>query len=394
MPSLLPLQNGFGRAVLTAAPLLLAGCGVLYNAMPSAGPLRGQVESATEDKQNKGVVILDVNEAVTKRLALQKKPRLFSEVLGDGEENTYQLTAGDVVEITVWEAPPASLFGGAVVDPRSNLSTSRAMSFPEQMVAEDGTVSVPFAGRIPAGGHLPRDVEEEITKRLRGKANQPQVLVRVVRNNGTAVTVVGEVASSVRMPLTPRRERLLDAIAAAGGVRQPVTRMTVQLTRGSAVHSLPLDTIIQDPQQNVLLKPGDVVTAVFHNRTFTVLGAMGKNEEIPFEAIGVSLAQALARAGGLVDSRADAQGVFLFRFEDRSVFEGQKVPLTADGKVPVVYRANLKDPATFFSAQRFPIQQGDVLYVSSSSAAELQKFLNLVSSVFYPAVVIRGLVVQ
>jgi polysaccharide export outer membrane protein len=329
---------------------------------------------------------------MTRRLALQKRPRLFSESLGDEPERAHELTAGDIVEITVWEAPPAALFAGTTVDPRMGASTSRAMSFPEQMLADDGTISVPFAGRIRASGHLARDLEDEITDRLKGKAHHPQVLVRIVRNNGKAVTVVGEVSTSLRMPLSPRGERLLDAIAAAGGVKHPISKLMVQLTRGDAVYSLPLDTVIRDPRQNITLKSGDVVTAVFQNRSFTVLGATGKNEEVPFEAVGISLAQALGRAGGLQDTRADAQGVFLFRFEDRSVLEGNpNVPVSTDGRVPVIYRANLKDPATFFSAQSFPIQPGDVLYVSNSSVAELQKFLNVVASVFYPAVVLRGI---
>jgi polysaccharide export outer membrane protein len=265
------------------------------------------------------------------------------------------------------------------------------MSFPEQIIADDGTINVPFAGRIDAKGLLPADVETEVAKRLKGKANQAQVLVRTIRNNTSSVTIVGEVNGSHRMALSPRGERVLDAIAAAGGVKAPISRVTVQVTRGSEVHALPLDSIIRDPQQNVVLKPGDVLTAIFQNQSFTVLGATTRNEEIAFEATGITLAQALARAGGLQDVRADAQGVFLFRFEDARVFAGHaSVKANAEGKVPVIYRANMKDPATFFHAQQFPMQHGDLVYVSNASAAEWQKFLNIVSSVVYPALIIQS----
>ena len=220
------------------------------------------------------------------------------------------------------------------------------------------------------------------------KANQPQVLVRVIRNNTANVTVVGEVTSSTRMPLTARGERLLDALAAAGGTRQPVNKMTLQLTRGNQVQALPLDTIIRDPKQNIVLLPGDVVTSLFQPLSFTVLGATGKNEELNFEAQGISLAQALARAGGLQDARADAQGVFIFRLESPAALElnGRIVPTTPEGKIPVIYRVNLKDPATFFVAQSFPVQNKDVMYVSNAPAAELQKFLNIVVSAIYPVI--------
>jgi polysaccharide export outer membrane protein len=194
------------------------------------------------------------------------------------------------------------------------------------------------------------------------------------------------------MPLTARGERLLDALATSGGVRQPVNKMTLQLTRGSTVQSLPLQMIIQDPNQNILLQPGDVITALYQPLSFTVLGATGKNEEINFETQGISLAQALARSGGLNDARADARGVFVFRFEDERALDWPaSAAKTPEGKVPVIYQVDLRDPASFFVAQNFPVQNGDVLYVANAPAAELQKFMNIVVSAFYPAAVAKSL---
>ena len=212
-------------------------------------------------------------------------------------------------------------------------------------------------------------------------------MVRVTKNATSNVTVVGEVAQSLRMPLTDKGERLLDSIAAAGGVRQPVGKMTLQLTRGEIVQTMPLDAVIQDPKQNVFLQPGDVVTALFQPHSFTALGATGKNEEIPFEAQGISLAQALARSGGVLDQRADARGVFVFRFEDPAAVDNAeaKAQMTPDGKVPVVYRIDLKDPRSFFVAQSFPVRNRDVMYVSNASAAELQKFMNILTSIVFTA---------
>jgi polysaccharide export outer membrane protein len=258
------------------------------------------------------------------------------------------------------------------------------------MVSSEGTINIPFAGHVSVAGHNPQWIEDEIAQRLKGKANQPQVLVRVIRNATATVTVIGEVTTSARMPLTARGEKLLDALAISGGVRQPVNKMTLQLTRGSQVQALPLDMIIRDPKQNIVLQPGDVITALYQSLSFTVLGATGKNEEVNFEAQGISLAQALARAGGLNDAHADARGVFIFRFEDAAALDWPSPPATTpEGKVPVIYQVDLKDPSTFFVAQSFPVQNKDVLYVSNAPAAELQKFLNIVVSVIYPLSVIK-----
>jgi polysaccharide export outer membrane protein len=236
-------------------------------------------------------------------------------------------------------------------------------------------------------GKTPRQIEADIVQRLRGKANQPQVIVRVANNASANVTVVGEVSKSLRMPLTPKGERLLDAIAAAGGVSQPTNKTTVQLSRMGKVVAMPMDQIIQDPAQNVHLQPGDVVTAVTKPLSMTVLGATGKNEEVNFEAQGISLAQAMGRAGGLADNRADARGLFVFRFEDPMVLpeQGKGRIQTAEGKVPVVYRVDLSDPRSFLVAQQFPIKHQDVVYVSNAPAAELQKFLNILTSTVFTA---------
>ena len=376
----------FGAWVLcVCAGVLLPGCAGVPEWIAAAGPSRDEVQENREERRAEGIQVVDVNQAVARKLLASRKLGLFSESFPTTTQQAYVAGPGDVLEVSLWEAPPAMLFGGAVVDPRVGAATARVVTFPEQMVSGEGTINMPFAGQIPVAGRTPQQIEAEIAQRLKGKANQPQVLVRMIRNNTANVTVVGEVAASARVPLTARGERLLDALAAAGGVREPVNKVTLQLTRGNQVHSLPLETIIRDPRQNIVLRPGDVVTALFQPLSFTVLGATGKNEEVNFEAQGISLAQALARAGGLQDSRADARGVFIFRFEEANAVDWPTPPVTTpEGKVPVIYEVNLKDPATFLVAQNFPMQNKDVVFVANAPGTQFQKFLTLIVSSIYP----------
>jgi polysaccharide biosynthesis/export protein len=368
------------RGVGLSLALLLAACAQMPTSGPSAEAVREPATAAA-----KAVQVVDVDDRVVRQLQATRKVRLFSETLTQTGTTGLRIGAGDALEMHIWEAPPATLFGAGAVDARAP-STARSVTLPEQTVDHDGMLTVPFAGRVKAAGLTPRELELEVVRRLQGKANQPEVVVRLTRNNSASVTVVGEVSSSVRMPLTAGRERLLDALAAAGGVRQPVSKMTLQVTRGSEFHSLPLDLVIRDPRQNVALLPGDVITALFQPLSFTALGATGRNEEINFEAQGISLAQALARAGGLIDNRSDAQGVFLFRLEAPEALSWPRQPVstTPDGLVPVVYRIDLRNPASFFVMQSFQMNNRDVLYVSNAPLAELQKFLNLVFSVAFP----------
>jgi polysaccharide export outer membrane protein len=338
------------------------------------------------------IKIVDVNEEVTQRLVAQRTRHLFSEVLSNRPDQLQVIGAGDFLVVSIWEATPATLFGNTQINPTGLPTPSLATTLPEQPVDGKGCITVPFAGRVPAAGKTLPDIAAEIKQRLAKKANQPEVLVLQTRNLSSTVTVVGEVTTSIRVPLTAAHERLLDALAFAAGVKQPVNKTTIQITRGEGVYALPLETIIQDPRQNIPLQSGDVITALFQPLSFTALGASGKNDEINFETQGITLAQALARSGGLIDSRSNPSGVFVFRLEKRSAeaASGQgadaaaTTTTTAQGLVPVVYRVDLKDPRSLFWIQSFPIKDKDVLYVSNAPVAELQKFLNLLFTFAYP----------
>ena len=363
--------------------------------LPDSGPNRTRVSDIRQDSNAANIQVIDVNSAVAQQLAASEQQNLFSEVFKAPTSFTDTVGAGDEVSISIWEAPPAALFGSATTSgsgssdsaSSSMPATSHSTDIPDQVVSSDGTLEFPFVGRITVAGMSPAQIEDLIGKKLEHKAHLAQVLVRVVHNSTANVTVVGEVSTSLRMPFTPKREHLLDALAAAGGSKSPNNKLSVQLTRGNVVATLPLETIIRDPRQDIELRPDDIVTVLFQPFSFTVLGATGKNDEIDFEAKGISLAQALARSGGLNDSRANPRAVFIFRFESDCALDWPSPHFTEpNGKVPVVYRVDMSDPSTFFVAQNFHIKDKDVIYVSNAPATELEKFLGIISPITVPAI--------
>ena len=377
---------------LSLLSALVTGCAT------SAGPSRQAVEKAPARSSLYGMQLVDITNDVAQRVNVEPLQGDFASNLGDASPVGTRVGVGDALEITIWEAAPAALFGTANIGGmpesgvNSQLQTSRANTLPVIEVGPSGSVTIPFAGQIPAAGRTLREIEQEIVSRLSGKAHLPQAIVRIARNATLNVTVLGDVRQPQRVPLTPRGERLLDILAQAGGTSQPLERMTIQVTRGGIVQRMAASDLVRDPRQNIILQSDDVITAFFQPYSFTILGAAGKNDEVRFEGAGITLSQALGRIGGLQDDRADPRGVFLFRWDDPKLL-GQVatgVQPNAEGKVPVIYRADLKQADTFFAAQRFGMRNGDVMYISNSQLSDLQRFVNIVASSLLPVATVRN----
>ncbi|MFY7836004.1 MAG: polysaccharide biosynthesis/export family protein [Novosphingobium sp.] len=389
-----PSTGKIARIVLLAGLMATASaCTSLGASGPSGSAVRKSADQPVGDAR---IRIVPLTDAVARRVLASRAASSFSETLGEGVAVGNIVGKGDVLDISVWESPPAVLFGSSAVEARlSSAGSLRSTAIPEQMVDDAGRIIVPFVGQVMAAGRSTRAIEAEIVSRLAGKAHEPQAVVRVTRNASANVTVVGDVASSARVPLTVRGERLLDVIAGAGGVRQPVGKTTIQVSRRGQTFAMPLEAIIRDPRQNVRMQPEDVITAYFQPYSFVAMGATGANAEVPFESTGITLAQALGRIGGIRDDRANPKGVFIFRLEDPAALDPALVagsPTTPDGKIPVIYNVNLADPASFFVAQGFSIHNGDVVYASSAPIADLQKFVNIVSSMAFSIVGITNVV--
>jgi len=240
---------------------------------------------------------------------------------------------------------------------------------PDQQVASDGAISIPYAGRIAAAGRTPSEVQHTIEKRLGPKALDPQALVIVKRSAANSVSVAGEVIGGARVPLSPGGDRLLQVIAAAGGAKAPVHDTFVQLSRDGVTAIVPLATLVADPGQDIFAEPGDVLTLVRHPQTFSVFGATGKNAAITFTSDRLSLSEALAKAGGLLDERADPRAVFLLRYEPVSLVQALGQPIAAgahDGLSPIVYRLDLQEARSYLLARRFPMHDKDIIFVADA----------------------------
>ncbi len=362
-----------------------AACSVI----PSAGPTRQQIGEPPPVHQPavSPYFVVDLDEGVLSVLG-RLSASSFNGRFGDARPaGPQRLGVGDVVQVTIWEAAAGGLFSAPVFDRTG--TGARSAVIPEQQVGQDGAITVPYAGRIRVDGRTPRAVEQLIVERLRGQAVQPQALVTITRNVANTATVLGEVTTGGRIPLSARGNRILDVIAAAGGIRTPPHETSVRLARGGMTVSMPLQAIVQHPGENITVHPDDVITVVRQPLTFVAAGATGRNAVIPFEAPGISLLEAVGFAGGLNDWRSDPAGVYLMRQEPAALAQAIGAPAsvtTGERPVRVVYRLDMRDPAAFFRGGEFQMRDKDILYVANAPLTDIQKILQVFNLAVQPAV--------
>ncbi|EJS83242.1 polysaccharide biosynthesis/export family protein, partial [Pasteurella multocida] len=341
----------------------------------------------TQTNTTPSVDVIDLNDHETSKLFNRNQAQSFTQFRQQTSNYADIINVGDTLDVLIWEAAPAILFGGALS--QTGTGGSNLTSLPEQTVSRSGKITIPFLGPVSVRGKTPEQIQKDIAQSLSPLANKPQVIVRLNKNNSANVTVLRQ-GNSVRMPLTSQGERVLDAIAAVGGTTENLQDISVQLTREKEVRTLSLEKLASNPQENILLRSGDVVTLLNKPLSFIGLGALGVNKQVKFSANGLSLAEGIGQMGGLLDNRADPQGVFVFRYipfsqlphKDQSRWKSRGY---SEGmNIPTVYRVNLLDAKSLFWLQQFPIQDKDIVYVSNAPLAEFQKFLRLVFSVTSP----------
>ena len=85
-------------------------------------------------------------------------------------------------------------------------------------VRSDGRISLPLIGELQSSGLTPRQLEAEITKRLKDYVADPAVTVVVQEIHSQKVNVLGMVSHPGSFPLA-KPMTVVDAIATAGGFR-------------------------------------------------------------------------------------------------------------------------------------------------------------------------------
>jgi polysaccharide export outer membrane protein len=359
-------------------PILAALGGCAF--MPASGPASWNVAAGQKDPESLPYSLVRVTKSVVGVLA-KASPRLATAFPDRRLPRDIRFGIGDIVSVTIFEASTGGLF----IPAEAGVRPGNFITIPNQAVDVNGNISIPYAGSIRARGRTQVEVQQAIVDALKNRAIEPQAIVSVVEQKTSLISVLGDVGSPSRFPASAAGERILDAIARAGGPAGPGSDTWVMLERQGRRALAPFGALVYEPINNIYAHPEDTIYLYREPQTFLAFGAFGQlgSQQIPFGAWRLSLAEGVARAGGLSDNVADPASVFLYRGETREVAEALGIDCSPfEGPIiPIIYNINFRDPASYFLASSIEMRNKDVIYISNAVSVEVTKFLTFLSTI-------------
>lgn len=270
----------------------------------------------------------------------------------------YRVGRGDILNITVWDHPELTIPAGSM----------RSAQEAGNWVHNDGTIFYPYIGRVQVEGLKVTEIRDLLAERLAKYIEKPQIDVTVAGFRSQRIYVTGEVQKPGVLPVTNVPLTLIEAISASGGLTDVADWNQVTLLRNGTEQRFSLKQLYQqgNTAQNILLKRNDVLHVARNdaNKVF-VLGEVRQPKSYMMGRSGMTLAEALAEAGGLFEQTANASGVFVIRQAD-----------AGSGKLANVYQLNAKNATALVMAEQFRLQERDIVYVTAAPIARWNRVIS------------------
>ena len=307
------------------------------------------------------------------------------------EDDPYVLGPGDVVRFDIFNVPELT----------NSDSGSRLVSDSLYTVSVDGTLNLPWIGRVPVSGLNLDQADRAVEARYTEFILDPVVTLTVFTPRPVRIAVVGEVnrpgaymtgaggTPDSAEPVVTEMRTVIQAIQTAGGITQLADIRSIEVRRSQLNGSeqvIPIDffALLDDGNQgqNLLLRDGDTVfiptaTALNPETAQALADANFSPTTVGIDVVGEvgtpgrveikpnsTLNQAILAAGGFDDSRADTGEVALIRLNPDGTVTNRRIPV---------------DLAAGINEESNPaLRNNDIVIVSRSGVTRNADFLELV----------------
>lgn len=347
-------QTPARRAIRLAMPQLLSLCLAACTAIPGIrlhGPRSTWFPPAPDEQSFTDPEVVPITPQLIGQLESARAAPKLSVPASTEKDGAYRVGPGDALSIVVFNHPELS----------NPLGITTGAEQSARVIREDGTLFFPFVGVMQVNGMTTEQIRKILAAELAAYIFAPEVDVQVVSYRSRKVYVTGEVNTPAIMPITDRPLTLLDAIETAGGFTDNADKTTVVLTRGGEQQTIDLAALYRRGEGNLILRHGDVVHVPdIKSKKVFVMGEVREQTAVPIEAGRLSLADALAAAGGLALNTADTGEVYVVRAVLGRDEKGNQT-LT----VPRVYQLDTRSVPALLLAERFELEPRDVVFVAA-----------------------------
>ncbi len=311
------------------------------------------------------VPITELDIGLVKRLQQERAQRQTHQVeLLSGDPQPYTVGAGDVLQIVVWDHPELAQAMGTG---QSQASVRPADPYSGFVVDQAGNLNFPYAGTLQVAGLRVEEIQRRLSSLLARYFVKPQVTVRMSSFRAHEVYVDGEVRNPGVVAINDMPMSLYEAVARAGGFAESADQSDVTLVRAGQSHRLNLTQMLGAgvSPSRLYLKPGDLLRVVARDENDVyVMGEVNKPvSAIPRRTGRITLADALAQAGSINSSTADAAQMFVIR----GALNGS----------PQVFHLDGRSPVAMLVAKEFDLQPKDVVYVDGNGLVRFSRVLSL-----------------
>ncbi|MFV2053114.1 polysaccharide biosynthesis/export family protein [Aliiroseovarius sp. YM-037] len=346
-------------AILVIASTV-ASCG-----LPRSGPTKNEIFAGSVQNEGNAFVVA-VTDHVANATAVTPAYGFSDSFRNAGQLGADTIRPGDTLGLTFWENVQDGI-----------LTTEGAPAALEEVQVDSaGMIFVPYAGRIRAADNTPEALRRIITEKLEDQTPDPQVTVRRIAGDGATVSVVGDINGQGVYPIQRPTRTLSGMLAAAGGVNVETEIATITVTRGSHRSKIWLQDLYDNASNDIALRNGDRILVEGDTRTYTVLGATGGQNRVPFVSQTLSALEAVAQVGGLNSNVADPTGMFVLRNEDAAVANAVLGRTDLQGTQRMAYVLDLTEPTGMFMARDFGIRDGDTIYVTEAPFVRWNKTIS------------------
>lgn len=288
------------------------------------------------------------------------------------------IQTGDRVELVIWDNQDTSLLTTA---------TEKNVVMNNLVVSPDGSIFVPYIDAVQVRSKTPEEARDEIEMRLADVIPSVQVQIEVTSGPDNSVDAVRGFKNPGSYPLPNRNYSLLSLISAAGGISDSLENPLVRLIRNSQSYEIRADRLFEEPSANVVLRGGDKIIVEEDDRYFVALGATGTETLVPFFQDNITAIEALSLLGGLVDERANPQGVLILR-----EYNADQVRLDGTGpdKQQVVFAVDLTSADGLFAANKFRVHPRDLVMATESPVTNARTVLGLLGTTLGLGIVINN----